>query len=389
MRTSLVAPLVGAAAVFGLAVGAATAAPVLIVGDDEKLTWDDQGKPVLAPPGKDAVLIIDFANPLKPKIIANLPLKNSVVGPPVNVDIDPSGTVALVADSVDVVNDGGALKSVPDDKLYVIDMRAKPPQFATTVKVGRQPSGLSISPSGTLALVANRADKSISVLSVKGTDVKLIDTVPMGDEVSHVAFTPDGKHALAAKFSAHKVALLDVVGDKVSYNKLDLPMGLYPYNVGVVPPGKIAITSDNGNAGASDGSVDTTSVIDLEAQPPRVIDRVVVGDGPEGLAVSPKGDVAVSVILAGSNNKSAYYYHRNGHIAVLRIDGKRVTKVGDVEAGGLPEGAAFTPDGRWLVVGNYLDQDLSIYRVNGTRITDTGTRFKLPGHPASVRMSAK
>jgi len=36
-------------------------------------------------------------------------------------------------------------------------------------------------------------------------------------------------------------------------------------------------------------------------------DRVVVGDGPEGLAISPKGDVAVAVILAGSNNKSALF----------------------------------------------------------------------------------
>ena len=69
------------------------------------------------------------------------------------------------------------------------------------------------------------------------------------------------------------------------------------------------------------------------------------------------------------------------------IDGKQVTKVGDVELGGLPEGAAFTPDGKYLFVGNYLDQDISILKVNGTEITDTGKRFKLPGHPASVRMS--
>jgi DNA-binding beta-propeller fold protein YncE len=55
--------------------------------------------------------------------------------------------------------------------------------------------------------------------------------------------------------------------------------------------------------------------------------------------------------------------------------------------GGLPEGAAFTPDGKYLFVGNYLDQDISILKVNGTEITDTGKRFKLSGHPASVRMS--
>jgi DNA-binding beta-propeller fold protein YncE len=365
----------------------AAAAPFMIVGDDEKVLWDDNGKPVLSPPGKDAVLIIDVADPENPKIIANLSLKNSVVGPPVNLDIDPTNSIALVADSVNVITEGNGLKQVPDDKIYVIDLKANPPKLIDTITGPRQPSGLSISPSGNLALVANRADKSISVLSINGTTVKLIDTIPMGDEVSHVVFTPDGKRALATKFSAHKVALLDVDGDKVTYNKLDLPGGLWPYNVAVVPGGRIALTSDNGGAGSSDGSVDTSSVIDLEAAPPRVIDRVVVGDGPEGLAVSPKGDVAVSVILAGSNNKPAYFYHRNGHVTVLRIDGKNVTKVKEIEVGGLPEAAAFTPDGRYLLVGNYLDQDISILRVEGSDITDTGKRFKLPGHPASGRMS--
>ena len=114
---------------------------------------------------------------------------------------------------------------------------------------------------------------------------------------------------------------------------------------------------------------------------------MVVGDGPEGLAISPKGDVAVSVILAGSNNKQAYYYHRNGHVAVLRIDGKNVTKVKDIEVGGLPEAAVFTPDGRYILVGNYLDEDFSILAVDGSNVTDTGKRFKVPGHPASARMS--
>jgi DNA-binding beta-propeller fold protein YncE len=377
-----------AAFVFALQIGAAHCAPLMIVGNDEKLLWDDNGKPILSPPGKDSVVIIDVADGLNPKIVATLPVKNSIVGPPVNLAIDPSGSIALIADSVDVVKDGDALKQVPDDKIHVIDLKANPPKVIGTVTGAKQPSGLSISPSGSLVLVANRADKSISVLSIKGTDVKVIDTIPMGDEVSHVTFTPDGKRALATKFSAHKLSLLDVDGDKVTYSKLDLPTGLWPYNVAVVPPGKIALTSDNGGAGSSTGNVQTVSVVDLEGPHPHVIDRVVVGDGPEGLAVSPKGDVAAAIILAGSNNKPAWFYHRNGYVSALRIDGNKVTKTNEIEVGGLPEGAAFSPDGRFLYVGNYLDQDISILRVEGTTIADTGKRFKLPGHPASVRIGS-
>ena len=52
-----------------------------------------------------------------------------------------------------------------------------------------------------------------------------------------------------SKFNDHKVSLLDVNGDKATYNKLDLPTGLWPYNVAVAPSGKIALTADNGFAG--------------------------------------------------------------------------------------------------------------------------------------------
>ncbi|WP_165435539.1 YncE family protein [Bradyrhizobium sp. Leo121] len=364
----------------------AHAKPFMIVGLDEKVLWDDDGKPILSAPGKDQVLILDLANPENPKTVASLPLKNSVVGPPVNLDIDPTGSIALVADSVDVTKDGDALKQVPDNKVYVIDLKANPPKLAATVTVGKQPSGLSISPDSKMALVANRGDNSVSVLSINGTDVKVTDTIALPDSVAHVAFTPDGKRALAVRFPAHKVSVLDIAGDKVTYNKVDLPTGQWPYNVAVTPNGKLALTSDNGGAGSSDGSVDTTSVIDLEANPPRIIDRVVVGDGPEGLAISPKGDLAVAAILRGSNMKNAYYYHKDGSLTVLKIDGKKVTKTQDIEVGGLPEAVVFTPDGKYLLAGNYLTQDFSILKVDGGKVSDTGKRFKVPGHPASARM---
>jgi hypothetical protein len=109
---------------FGLMLSAATllssasmtiASPLMIVGNDEKVLWDNDGKVQLSPAGKDSVLVVDLANPESPKIVATLPLKNSVVGPPVNLDIDPTGTIALVADSVDVTKDGDTLKQTLDN----------------------------------------------------------------------------------------------------------------------------------------------------------------------------------------------------------------------------------------------------------------------------------
>ena len=186
------------AAAAGLASGLtlAQSAPFMIVGNDEKRLWDDQFNPLLSPPGRDSVVIVDLADPMNPRIVANLPLKNSVVGPPVNLAIDPSGSIALVADSIDVIKDGESLQQVPD----VIDLKADPPKAIGTVTVGKQPSGLSINPAGTLALVANREDKSISVLSIKGTEVKLIDTIAMGDSVAHATFTPEANAPWRSNF---------------------------------------------------------------------------------------------------------------------------------------------------------------------------------------------
>src|SRR5580693_5944640 len=73
----------------------AHAKPFMIVGCDEKVSWDDDGKTVLAAPGKDTVLIVDLADPQSPKIVTSLALENSVVGPPVNLDIDPTDSIAL------------------------------------------------------------------------------------------------------------------------------------------------------------------------------------------------------------------------------------------------------------------------------------------------------
>jgi DNA-binding beta-propeller fold protein YncE len=368
----------------------ALAAPYMIVGNDEKPGGTDaQGKPIVNPTGKDTILIVDVAKPEDPKVVATLPLENSIVGPPTNLAISPNGSIALVADSMTVAEENGVRKQVPTDKVFVIDLKASPPKLVQTVTVGKQPSGLSFSPKGDMALVANRADGTISVLKIDGTQVTQTGTIPISPGVAHVEFTPDGKHALAVKSPDNKLAVLDVDGDKVTYNKLDLPTYAFPYNVVVSPDSKLAITADNGNGGSSDGNADAVSVIDLEGAHPHVISHVTVEDAPEGLAMSPKGDLAVAVNVNGSNMAQAWFHKPTGSVTVLRIQGKTVTPIKTIQVGVLPEAAAFSPDGSYIYVGNFSDQDFSILKVDGTEVTDTGKRFKVEGHPASARMGPR
>ena len=362
---------------------------VIVSGNDEKVLWDDAGQAVFLPPGKDTISFIDIADRDNPKILTSIALENSIFGPPTNLAITPNGDLALVANSVTQTKDGDKWKPVPDNKVYIFDLKENPPKQIGTVEVGKQPSGLDISKKGDLALVTNRGDNSISVLSISGKNVKVIDTVAMGDSVAHVAISPDGTKALAVKPVVNKVALLRIGGNKVVYEKYDMPTGIFPYNVDIAPSGQIALVANNGGGGYADGNVDTVSVIDFAQNPPRVIDHVVVGDAPEGFAISPKGDLALAILVAGNSDKKAWFSRKAGSAVALKINGKHVTKVGEIELGGLPEGVAFSPDGGHAYVGNFLDSDISILKISGTQVTDSGEKIKLPGHPASLRGAPK
>ncbi|HEV2097746.1 MAG TPA: hypothetical protein VGR45_02335 [Stellaceae bacterium] len=360
----------------------------MIVGNDAKPSVSADGKVVMQAPGHDTLSIIDTSQPATPRIAATIPLDNTIVGPPVNLAITPSRDLALVANTMKGVAKGDGFGLAPDTRLFVVDLAANPPAIIDTLQLGKSPEGLAISADGKFALVANRGDGTISVLSIDGKTVKVTDTVTVGtpaDLISAVAITPDGKRALAVKSGTDKVAVLAINDGKVTYDKEDLPANHYPYNVAITPNGAIALVANTGDTGSSDGNADTVTVIDLK-NPIHVVDHVTVGDSPEGLVISPKGDVAMTVEARGSNKpKNTWFYHPSGAVTVLKIDGNKVTRVGEAMVGVLPEGAAFSSDGSYLYVGNFIDKDLSVLRVDGDKVTDTGSRFKLPGQPASMR----
>ena len=178
-------------------------AELMIVGIDNKFAFDQDGKRQALAPGHDELVVFDLADPSRPTRVGSLPLENSVVGPPTNLAVTPNGRLALIANSLhsEPAEVHSGWRSVPADELFVVDLVSRPPRLISTIKVGAQPSGLAIDRTGTLALVANREGKSISVLRISGDNVTLTDTIAIGDVVASVAITPDGRHALAAKFA--------------------------------------------------------------------------------------------------------------------------------------------------------------------------------------------
>lgn len=360
----------------------------ILIGLDQKVTLGATGQ-VNGPPGKDAVVVMDVSDPAKPRIRASLPLMNSLLGPPTNLQITPDGKLGLVANSVVMNQDGAAWKAAPDNKLFVIDLNANPPKLADTVTVGEQPSGLAISHNGELALIANRAGKSVSVLSIENGAVKSLGDVPLEQQAAAVVIAPDGKRAFVCLNMVNKIAVLSIDGQKVTYDKaLDIPSAFNPYNIDITPDGKYVVAS---NTGAMKNNADAEVVIEATGAHPHVIDIMSPGDGPEGFAISPNGKMAAAPLLLGSGAKpSDWFKTKGGELAVMSIgaDGK-LTVTGKAPLGALPEGIAYSPDSEYIYVGNYVDQDLQVFRLTDGKPAQVGPSIKLPGQPASMRGVAR
>jgi DNA-binding beta-propeller fold protein YncE len=359
-------------------------AQIAVSANDGKTVLAEGATVVTKTPSPDTVTIINLAS-WPPRVVAEIQVPASVVGPPQSVAIAPDRSIALVTSALKL-DPADASKMVPDDVVTVIDLRASPPKAIATLHAGRQPSGVSINGAGTLALVANRADGTISVFTVAGTTVTPAGTVDLGAHdsgPSHVVFTPDGSRALVTRNSDSLVSVLAIKGTTVSYTKQDVVAGVKPYGIDVTPKGDIAIVANIG-AGMT-GGVDALSVIDLAAAPPRAVNHVTVGPIPEGMAISPDGRyVAVSVLNGSNAAPSSPLFHDHGVLKIFRIDGVSLQPVSEAPVGQWCQGVAWHPDGRSLFVECMVERGIRSFRFDGSRLT-AGPSIATSTSPAGLR----
>jgi DNA-binding beta-propeller fold protein YncE len=304
------------------------------------------------------------------------------------VALTPDESLALVTSSTKL-DPNDATKTVPDNRVSVIDLKATPPAVIATLEAGKSPAGVSINRQGTLALVANRSEGTVSVYTIQGKTVTPAGKVTIADEksgTSHAAFTPDGRMALVTRDGDHKISVLSIDGTKVEYTKRDLNAGLRPYGLDVSSKGDFAAVA---NIGIGQGDTDTISLIDVRAKPPRVIDTVSVGQTPEGIKVSPDGTHVAVVTMNGSNKaKESPFYGDKGSLVMFRVMGNRLSKVAEAPIGHWSQGAAFSPDGKTILVGNMVEKDIQIFGWDGSSLKEIG-RLKVNGGPAAVRTAEK
>jgi DNA-binding beta-propeller fold protein YncE len=125
-------------------------------------------------PVDDTVTIIDLGvSP--PKLLGEVKAPSGVVGPPQNVAITTDESIALVAAAMKL-DPADPKKLTPDNRLSVIDLKAKPPAVIATIETGLGPSGVSINRAGTLALIANANEGTVSILTI-GKSLRMIGEI--------------------------------------------------------------------------------------------------------------------------------------------------------------------------------------------------------------------
>src|SRR3989440_11693243 len=150
-------------AIVVLAAAPAAQAQLAVTSNDNKVMLDNGTVKIVQNPAPDTVTVLDLtASP--PRVVAEIAVPGSVVGPPLSVALTPDESLALVGSS-SKVDPGDPTKTVPDTRVSVIDLKASPPAVIATLEAGKSAAGISINRRGALALVAHPNEGSLSVSS--------------------------------------------------------------------------------------------------------------------------------------------------------------------------------------------------------------------------------
>ncbi len=360
----------------------ATMAQLAVSANDSKVVLVDGVVNVLNDPPADTVSIIDLKQS-PPKVIAEIRAPTSVVGPPSSVAVTGDESLAIVT-AATKIDPADPKKTIPDNKVTVIDLKASPPAVVATVEAGAGAAGIAVNRAGNLVLVANRSEGTVSVFTLSGQTLTPAGKVQLGDArsgPSAIAFSPDDRTALVTRDGDHKISVLAIDGAKVEYTKRDVHAGLRPYPLDIASNGDVAAV---GNIGIGGGDSDTLSLIDLKAKPPRTIDTVSVGQTPEGLKIAPDGlHVAVTVMNGSNKPKNSPFFNDHGLVVVYRLAGGKLVRVADAKVGGWCQGAAWSADSRTLLVQCMMEKEIVAFAFDGQKLSETG-RVKVAGGPAGI-----
>ena len=341
------------------------------------------GKTIASPkPEPDTITIIDLSV-RPPRVLGEIEVRTSVIGPPESVAIARDKSYALVTGATKI-DPADATKYVPDNKLSVVDLTAR--KVTQTLEAGLGASGVSISPGGDLALVCNRAEDTISIFTIAGKSLTPAGKIsfPAKASPSHVVFIPDGSKALVTRDGDSRISVLAIDHEGVKLTDYEISAGLHPYSIAMNRAGDFAVVANMAGSGRDNGSL---SLIDLKSDYPHVVNTVNVAPTPEGLALSADGNFIASSSINGSNlTPGAQGFHDLGLVQVFRRKGFNLQLIATAKTGHWCEGAAWSRDHRTLLVQCMVEKQIFVYSFDGKSLKRTGA-IAVKGGPAGIRVA--
>jgi len=344
-------------------------ADVVVSSNDGHTVMDAQSN-LVAPEhvGPDTITVIDVKR-YPPVVKATFEAPGSVVGPPgaIWISRDESWGIVTSATKADAAAKTGGIS--PDDRVAVFDLTANPPAVVQSLTAGAGATQVRVSPDGTLALIANRTEGTVSVFGVKDkrlTPIGKADTGNPKSLPSAVVFIDD-KTALLTRGGDNMVNVLQIDGTRVSIDPRPVTTGLAPYSMDINAARTLAVVA---NVGRGDGDQDSVSLIDLTAKPYRTVGTFGMPSGPEPLKFSPDGKFVAIGAENGSTKPPSHPFHQDkALLGLYAVDGKTLRKVAEAPVGGWSEAIAFSRDGKTVLVQSMRDRAIEVFRWDGKTLT--------------------
>lgn len=329
-----------------------------------------------APP--DNVSVIDLSSS-PPRITGSVDAPASVIGPAQGVFVAKDESFAIVASANRVEN--GAL--AVDDRVSVIDLSVSPPQLVQTVKAGAAPNSVAVNAAGTLALVANRNDGTVSVFSLKDKRLTPVGTVDLGNPKSlpaGVVFAPDGRTAFVARDGF--ITVLDIDGEKVQVDGKSIIVAVRPYPIDISPDGRLLAVAGSWGANSDVGMI---TLVDLSSKPYRTVDAVRTPSVSEGIRFSPDGKFLAASSLNGSTAApTSPLYRDHALLTVFSVGDRMLTRIAEAPVGKWSQGVAFSRDGRTILVQNMMEKNISVFGFADGKLTAQPPLAIPTGAPATI-----
>jgi DNA-binding beta-propeller fold protein YncE len=362
--------------------------PIIAIGieADARLVGSDAVPPERATP--DQMVFFDIAAGA-PRRIGAVEVPVSFQGPPTGIAISPDRTLAFVP-AANGRGTGSAAKTlVPIDILSVIDLGGGAPRLVQTLHLGMAATSAALSPDGLLLIVTHADDHAATLLRVSGKRAEIAGRFRFeaGSRPLAAVFLPDGRSLAVTLAGKNRVALFRWRGTEIEPTPFrEISAGLYPASFALCGNRGLAVV---GNYGTVSGDQDTVSLIDLRAEPERVIDTVSVGPSPEGLDCAADGR---HVVTANQNMSTIDHadplYAPYGEVVLLAIQDRKLVVKDRARIGPWAQGAVFL-SADIIAAESIEDRRLHLFRLVDDRLVRLEPIAFENGGPATLGRSAE